>query len=341
MNSKKKEGKVFYKYQTINEHLFESLKNNQLYFSDPRNFNDPLDSVIDGYYEGTNYEWLKSPNVDDIREIEVGIKISFLKRNGEKIRYDIPKIGEHFGISYIPLTCSFSERRDNILMWSHYANDHKGVCLCFKSKYKPSPPKQEPEYEYVLTINLEDAPLYKIKYQNVAPKKLNFLDKSYHKRVPEFMLTKSLDWEYEKEYRTVLPEEWTPNKNNFKKEELEGIIFGLNRTYKGAYKDVCEVYKVIKENYLSKGIHIDFYRTVRIVGKYKGTYKIRIVKIDNINRYLQLVKDAELNMHLQIWKPRNTTAFIDERCLDKYIKPIDRELFEYLQNWIPLNPRQM
>jgi Protein of unknown function (DUF2971) len=173
-NSEEKDNKLFYKYQPINEHLLENLKNNQLYFRDPREYNDPLDSVIDGYYEGTNYEWIKSPNVEDISEIEVSIKICFLKRNGDKIRYDIPKIGEHFRISYMPLTYSFSEKRGNILMWSHYANGHKGVCLGFKSKYKPSPPKLKPEYEYVLTINLEDSPLYKNKIPKCSTEKIKF-----------------------------------------------------------------------------------------------------------------------------------------------------------------------
>jgi hypothetical protein len=161
------------------------------------------------------------------------------------------------------------------------------------------------------------------------------------KQVSEFIQTKSLNWEYEEEYRIILPDKWNTNKNKFRKEELEGIIFGLNRTYKGAYKDVYDIYKTIKENYFSKGINVNFYRTERIVGKYKGTYKLRIVKINNINRYLKVVKDSELNMHLQRWEPRNTTIFIYEQCLDKYIKLADRELFENLQTWIPLNPRQM
>jgi hypothetical protein len=235
------------------------------------------------------------------------------------------------------LTCSFSEECDNILMWSHYANDHKGICLRFKSKYKPTPFKTE----YMLTINFKDAPLYRINYQNVAPSKVNFLDKTFTKRVAEFIQIKALNWKYEKEYRIILAEPLASNKNKFKKEELEGIIFGLNRSYSGSYKDVYKVYESIKNNYLLKGINVNFYRTERIIGKYKGTYKLRIVKINDIHQYLQFVKNCELYMHLQKWEPRYTTSFIYELYIDKYVKPIDRELFEHLQNWIPLDPRQM
>lgn len=35
----------FYKYFTINQNLFNSLINNELHFSNPRNFNDPFDSL--------------------------------------------------------------------------------------------------------------------------------------------------------------------------------------------------------------------------------------------------------------------------------------------------------
>lgn len=37
--------KSFYKYFTINQNLFNSLINNELFFANPRNFNDPFDSL--------------------------------------------------------------------------------------------------------------------------------------------------------------------------------------------------------------------------------------------------------------------------------------------------------
>lgn len=40
-----KSGKFFYKYYSINQNLFNSLINNELFFSNPRNFNDPFDSL--------------------------------------------------------------------------------------------------------------------------------------------------------------------------------------------------------------------------------------------------------------------------------------------------------
>ncbi|MFC4740936.1 DUF2971 domain-containing protein [Flavobacterium ponti] len=40
-----KSGNYFYKYFTINQNLFNSLINNELHFSNPKNFNDPFDSL--------------------------------------------------------------------------------------------------------------------------------------------------------------------------------------------------------------------------------------------------------------------------------------------------------
>ncbi|WP_294281025.1 DUF2971 domain-containing protein [uncultured Chryseobacterium sp.] len=37
--------KYFYKYYTINQNFLNSIVNNELYFSNPRNFNDPFDSL--------------------------------------------------------------------------------------------------------------------------------------------------------------------------------------------------------------------------------------------------------------------------------------------------------
>ena len=31
--------------------------------------------------------------------------------------------------------CSFSKARKNQLMWSHYADEHKGICIGFKEEY--------------------------------------------------------------------------------------------------------------------------------------------------------------------------------------------------------------
>jgi len=85
--------------------------------------------------------------------------------------------------------CCFSERWDSLLMWAHYADSHKGVCLQFKDD---SDPKKLPA----------GCLFKKVRYSTHYPK----LDAA---RVSEFeetlLLTKSTDWMYEEEWRFVAP----------------------------------------------------------------------------------------------------------------------------------------
>ncbi len=105
------------------------------------------------------------------------------------------------------VTC-LSERMDSPLMWSHYANKHYGFCL---------------EYDFTSTITnihndllLAQLMLFPVHYSNDRPlisktffntkAKLNYIK---HKQLPPRaidelvygLLGKSLDWEYEKEWR--------------------------------------------------------------------------------------------------------------------------------------------
>jgi hypothetical protein len=85
-------------------------------------------------------------------------------------------------------TC-FSEINDNILMWSHYADGHRGLCLQFNTG-----------------IDLFNK-VFMVKYSNSYPNldfvKLIMMEK--HEKISEEMLTPLLTkytcWEYEREWR--------------------------------------------------------------------------------------------------------------------------------------------
>lgn len=86
----------------------ESFRENYLWFSKPKFFNDPFDcnmGVIKYYNNFLN-------SINTIAE-----KADDLIINGTK----------EFGI------CCFSETNNNIHMWSHYADSHKGICIEYDS----------------------------------------------------------------------------------------------------------------------------------------------------------------------------------------------------------------
>jgi hypothetical protein len=278
--------RLFYKYQPATKYLFENLKYNQLYFCDPRAYNDPFDSKINGYSEFTEEQWIKGcmeahPGLSmagATQALKFNIDTDRWRRSGNLIVF------ENSNTDQPPLTCCFCEKPDNILMWSHYADHHKGVCLSFKPIYEPM---NEPELDgfeyitdYLFTVNSERIPLFKMKYSKNMPDCVKWEETYYDMRYFDFLLTKSTCWKYEKEHRLILDDFSIDKKCNFKKEELEGIIFGLRISYYNAHR----IHNIIKRNY--KGIPINFYKAEEVKNKY--TMKIKHIK--DINEYLKLLR---------------------------------------------------
>ncbi|WP_162344146.1 DUF2971 domain-containing protein [Cyclobacterium salsum] len=86
--------------------------------------------------------------------------------------------------------CSFTETNKNNLMWSHYTNNHKGICV----EYKPE------MFEYL--NNLQNFLVFwKVIYSKKPPtvKTLETLTS----KVEKMMFNKQIEWKYEKEHRVV------------------------------------------------------------------------------------------------------------------------------------------
>ncbi|WP_292376134.1 DUF2971 domain-containing protein [Methanosarcina sp. UBA411] len=269
--------KFFYKYQSFedengdyNKHVIENLANNQLYFQHPREYNDPFDSLIHYYTESTVKAYIdrlmnesQLTREQSIEHLEELIEEGVFKRKGDLLR------GDFYAKDYfppMPLMCCFSKKNNDILMWSHYAKHHKGVCLIFKSKLIEGIPH--------LTINYQLLKLHPIIYDKKAPAPINMRDQAEEtEQMFKFLSTKSSDWTYESEYRIFLTEKLAKgNLNKFKKEELKGIILGARVGYFSANK----IYEIINQHYLSKGIDVKFYKA-RIIPE---EYKVLPVEID-------------------------------------------------------------
>lgn len=277
---------LFYKYQPVNAHSLDNLKRSQIYFHNPCKHNDPFDSKISCHTEYTEKQWIKrcmqihNTNESIAKDLlKYNIEKGKLHRKGKLIISDVSDIEDS-----APLASCFSKEKDNILMWSHYADHHKGICLSFKAKNGTRTEGFKHATEYRLTVNSEQLPLYHIKYEKEKPRSVNLneLDqKENFETFLDFLLTKSPCWEYEKEYRLISID----NKNikYFKKEELEGIILGLKINYFDAYM----VYNIIEKNYLDKDIPINFYKAE----EKENEYAIEINKIKNIEEYIETLND--------------------------------------------------
>jgi hypothetical protein len=110
---------------------------------------------------------------------------------------------------------SFAENCDSILMWSHYANNHKGFSVGFDER------KMKASGIFGLCESVtytENMPNY-------------YVDESRTTKI-RAELYKSIEWEYEREYRAISLFFDERNRNpkrtvNFKDSYVKEIIFGL------------------------------------------------------------------------------------------------------------------
>lgn len=86
--------------------------------------------------------------------------------------------------------CSFALDNKSNLMWSHYTNNHQGICV----EYAPD------IFEYFKTLSgyLLDA---KVNYSDEPPY-VNYLEDN-NSKVEKIMFNKQSEWKYEKEHRVV------------------------------------------------------------------------------------------------------------------------------------------
>lgn len=117
-----------YKYRTIAS-VKQLLENHKVYFSSCKEFNDPFESAItilsnytpQQYYESFIFGGM-TPEVSKelTRQIVCGII------DGETLLKQLT-IDVISSVGYYCMTT----KPDNLLMWAHYGDSHKGVCLKF------------------------------------------------------------------------------------------------------------------------------------------------------------------------------------------------------------------
>lgn len=101
----------------------------------------------------------------------------------------------------------FSDVGDSVLMWSHYADSHKGICLVFKE-----------------TLGEPPFVPFTVEYSEKRPK-IDIMEGFDENAFRLSILTKSDAWSYERERRFV-DYRIGPGKRRFPKEALVGVVLG-------------------------------------------------------------------------------------------------------------------
>lgn len=201
----KKRPRYLYKYRSIKSAI-AFLKNSSIYFSNYKEFNDPFESACKKKLDFTPKEYF-----DAFLRLGKDFFASAIKAEEIRLGYvngkDLLRQSTDEILSAFSYYCMAKEP-DNILMWSHYADSHKGVCF----KYDLL---QDLE-TFLITVPVN----YSTEYPDFDTLNGN----------PANIITrKSTDWKYEQEHRVINAN--AHGLKEVKKEALVEIIFGC-RTLK-------------------------------------------------------------------------------------------------------------
>lgn len=214
-----------YKYFCVNENTKDSLKEAYLWLSSPTTFNDPFDT----WTEFVSF----NPSAQQINEMGERASLQFQREQFDNFVTSRPdQFRQAFyqalrGTVETRGVCCFSKNNESILMWSHYADRHRGLCLGFD----PNESRLDlmPAFDVRYTLDFQP-----VNYFSMSREALIFMH-----------ITKSVEWQYEKEVRILRDR---VGRMPFKREALREVIFGC-RIDQSAKDDIIDI---VENNY--KGV---------------------------------------------------------------------------------------
>lgn len=253
--------KSLFKYRVLNENTLNSLKYNGVWISKAESQNDPYECSLSfsdkemalAIYTRKDFkeQFLKNYRAE-ITEEEIDniikndnpeqkFRETCQLKNIDRDYSDLSIFREESAHNLIRKVkskiriSSFSERNDSILMWSHYSENHRGICI-----------------EYDLHNDFEIAKVLEPVYYS---EKIVSLSKAFGNQnslniIREAVITKALDWQYEKEWRIVFP---TERNGYYKLPKPKNVYLGsrFNENEKGIYReyllDYCSKNKIFTQ----------------------------------------------------------------------------------------------
>jgi hypothetical protein len=262
MNSNK-----LYKYRDISLFTEKIFTDGEIYFRNPNDFNDPFECqlpVAFSFDEQSRKKYIRNNILESLRDpsrfefvkdlfhsvlhINPSLKESEQRLLDETVNYvyKLQSNSDHENnlknvfFENTGIYC-LSKKNDSILMWSHYANNHTGICIEFDEEKL-----------------LEMGEIYDVNYVEDFNPQSNVLD---------HIVMKSKEWSYESEKRLVkfdwIKETQSKNFGKFTLplNSITGLIFGC--------KIDTEVFKKYCQLVLAKNSNIKIYKTERVQGKFK------------------------------------------------------------------------
>lgn len=243
-----------YKYEPFSTQTLKNLKNQVIYFGAPANFNDPYDCTIT--------PTVLLPDDQELAQIEGALERDMAPAvlatkdavDPEQLRRSIHEVAtrdfqNHLrnGLRNYGVSC-FSETPTNLLMWSHYADRGRGVCLEFDTSFEP--------------LTLARAVKYVECLPSLRVSELLGLSGEPDARVVDILFMKSRAWEYEREWRVLHQHAGTAF--GYLAEALTGIYFGPETDFVTA-EIVCQILR-------GQNAHVRFYSGSRSPTEFKVNF---------------------------------------------------------------------
>jgi hypothetical protein len=216
--------RFLYKHKGIDlnkvDHLRDIVVRSRLFLSVRASFNDPFDTTANVIFEGSRAERTTRFTVL-MRSFEPHLSPEMLSAKVSKFlnmprSEHLARITRVFGNAMDECGIfSFGGNVRNILMWSHYADHHKGVCLQFEAARDPP----------VLLSAV------RVRYKKAYPV-FNWATSSTNDAVMDSVLSKFDCWQYERESRIVHPD-GGKKYLRFNPAALTGVIIGCRASQAG------------------------------------------------------------------------------------------------------------
>ncbi len=229
-----------YKYRKLSDTTDLIFTESKLWFSKPSDFNDPFDCQLTVDTKNTEMEIaiFLQKNAPGMNPNEIKrLSKEYSKNQSQWYKMVTTIISNKVNSNGI---CCFAGSNDNILMWSHYTDSHKGICLKFDVLEDPD------FFSIPLLVNYcTEYPYY------------NHL-KDHTTLVKSLIQTKAKIWEYENELRVLKP---SIGAYPYKKSALKDVCFGCNCSK----SEINRIKSLVKAN----GFNVTFTKTAKASKKFE------------------------------------------------------------------------
>lgn len=195
-----------FRFRAVNKHLLASLVNSEIYFAEPIRLNDPFDCRVE-VIRALDSAIIKSSSENR----ETLMKLRHMQGFFEKVQADISRVG----------VCSFSLDLNNPLMWSHYADQHRGVSLMYSFPRTYFHDNKD-RILGVDQVEYDVNPLTDWFLRRASS--LGSFEEFGIKLIRKILTIKSKPWEYEGEIRVLRR---TPGLESLDRKYLRQVCFGL------------------------------------------------------------------------------------------------------------------